>query len=55
MNVPYPELDTNQPPLGGFCGVAPPFKSNGGELDGLFPPSPPPIETHVVSQSMSMC
>jgi hypothetical protein len=45
MNVPYPELDTNQPPLGGF----------GGELDGLFPPSPPPIETHVVSQSMSMC
>jgi hypothetical protein len=54
MNVPYPELGINHPPLGGFCGIAPPLKSNGGELGGLFPSSPP-TQTHLVSQPMSMC
>jgi hypothetical protein len=48
MNVPHLEVGTDQPPLGGSCGIVPPPKSSGGELGGLFPPLPSLAKTHVV-------
>ncbi len=47
VNVTHHVLSTNHPPLGGSCGTTLPFEFGGGEIVGLFCPSPPLVITFV--------
>jgi hypothetical protein len=47
VNIAHHVLSTDHPPLGGSCGTTLPFEFGGGEINGLFCPSPPPTITLV--------